>query len=133
MTGPYTTGPIIQSLTKPIEMLSDIMNHLVSKCEQSYTSRQVKDNNNLLKWKNHTIRPLAYSTIPVYTFIKDDLTRSYKKEIKTYKDYPRDGATHSQSTNGSHKNTDKHILRPFHIQLIRPILHYIVDNQNLKH
>ena len=45
----------------------------------------MKDNNNLLKWKNHTIRPLAYSTIPVYTFIKDDLTRSYKKETKTYK------------------------------------------------
>ena len=85
MTGPYTTGPIIQSLNKPIKMLSDIMNHLVSKCKQSYTSRQVKDNNDLLKWKNHTIRPLAYSTIPVYTFIKDDLTRSYKKETKTYK------------------------------------------------
>ena len=60
------------------------MNHLISKSENRYTSKQVKDNNNLLKWKNHTIRPLAYSTIPVYTFIKDDLTGSYKKETKTY-------------------------------------------------
>ena len=68
----------------------------------------MKDNNNLLKWKNHTIRPLAYSTIPVYTFIKDDLTeRSYKKENKTYKEKPRDGATHSQSSNGRYTNTDK--------------------------
>ena len=61
------------------------MNHLISKSKKKYTSKQVKDNNNLLKWKNHTIRPLAYSTIPVYTFIKDDLTKSYKKETKTYK------------------------------------------------
>lgn len=93
----------------------------------------MKDNNNLLKWKNHTIRPLAYSTIPVYTFIKDDLTRSYKKEITTYKNYSKDGATHSQSTNGTQKDTDQHILRPFRIQLIRPILYNIEDNQNLKH
>ena len=42
--------------------------------KQRRNTLEVKDKN-LFKRRNHTIRPLTYSTIPVYTFIKDDLTK----------------------------------------------------------
>ena len=41
------------------------------------------------------------------------LQRSNKKEFKTYKDKPKDGATHSQSPNGTQINTNQSILNWF--------------------
>ena len=109
------------------------MNHLISKSKKRYTSKQVKDNNNLLKWKNHTIRPLAYSTIPVYTFIKDDLTRSYKKETKTYKELSQRWR-HLSAINKriTQERRPIHLINVSHTT-IRPILHCTVNNQNLKY